>query len=194
MNRFGGVLLLVFLIVAMAFGYMVWTSEEMAEPASGEQDQVSQGRSADGALVVPVSSVKAEQLSDTWGDSRGGGERTHNAIDIMAPRGTPVVAAAPGTVEKLFDSRNGGRTIYVRSNDGGTVFYYAHLDSYRSGLREGQRVRTGDVIGAVGSTGSASEDAPHLHFEIKRMAAGDGWWQGREVNPYPLLAGNRAAR
>ncbi|RYD67848.1 MAG: M23 family metallopeptidase [Sphingomonadales bacterium] len=138
------------------------------------------------ALIIPVGAVQANQLSDTWGQSRGGGTREHHAIDIMAPRGTPVLAAASGTVEKLFDSVNGGRTIYIRTRDGATVHYYAHLDTI--GVAEGQRVDQGDAIATVGNTGSAASGAPHLHFEIKAMQTGQRWWQGTNVNPYPLLA------
>ena len=191
MTRLGWVLLLLFLVLGAAVALMLnFGGRATQEPATRPPPAAA----PQAGLVIPVAGVGPAQLTDTWGDSRGGGTRRHNAIDIMAPRGTPVVAAAPGVVEKLFDSRNGGRTIYVRSDDGGTVHYYAHLDGYRDGLREGQRVSTGDVIGTVGSTGSASEDAPHLHFEVKRMGPGERWHQGREVNPYPLLAGKAAAR
>jgi len=194
LTRLGWILLLIFGVAAVAFGLMLTGSEiPDAEPsevgsAAGRPDAVV------GSLVIPVAGVKPDVLTDSWGDSRGGGTREHKAIDIMAPRGTPVVAAAPGIVEKLFDSANGGRTIYVRSNDGRMVYYYAHLDSYRVGLSEGQRVRTGDVIGTVGSTGSAGDGEPHLHFEIKRMSPGEAWHQGSEINPYPLLAGQAADR
>ena len=139
-------------------------------------------------LLVPVAGVRPEQLSDTFDDARGQG-RVHDAIDIMAPRGTPVIAAAAGTVEKLFDSKLGGRTIYIRRPGGEWIDYYAHLDSYAAGLAEGQRVARGQVIGAVGSTGDASPDAPHLHYAVNAMAPGEGWWKGQPVNPYPLLIG-----
>ena len=110
----------------------------------------------------------------------------------MAPRGTLVIAAAPGTVEKLFFSKGGGGiTAYVRSPDGAWQYYYAHLDAYAPGLHEGQVVRQGDPIGRVGSTGDASPAAPHLHFAINRMDSGQRWWQGTSINPYPLLAGKK---
>ena len=137
------------------------------------------------ALIIPVEGVAAGQLSDSWGQSRGNGAREHHAIDIMAPRGTPVLAAAAGTVEKVFESVNGGHTLYVRTRDGGTIHYYAHLDSRL--VDEKQPVRQGERIATVGNSGSAAGGAPHLHFEIKRMRPGEGWWQGRNVNPYPLL-------
>ena len=112
----------------------------------------------------------------------------------MAPRGTPVVAAAPGRVEKLFDSKGGGGiTAYVRSADGQWLYYYAHLDGYAPGLREGQAVQRGSPLGTVGSTGNANPAGPHLHFAIHRMRPGEKWYQGSAVNPYPLLAGKRAS-
>ncbi|HEX8381007.1 MAG TPA: M23 family metallopeptidase, partial [Allosphingosinicella sp.] len=105
-------------------------------------------------VAVPVAGVTAGQLQDTYTQSRSGGARVHNAIDIMAPHGTPVVAAAPGKVEKLFNSKGGGGiTAYVRSPDGRWMFYYAHLQAYAPGLKEGQAVKQGDAIGTVGSTG-----------------------------------------
>ena len=141
-----------------------------------------------GAVMIPVQGVAASALHDDWAEPRGGGTREHHAIDIMAARGTPVLAAADGSIEKLFQSKLGGTTIYERSADGGTVFYYAHLDHYAPTLVEGQAVRAGQEIAAVGSTGDADPGAPHLHFEIHRMAPGERWWQGTEINPYPVLA------
>ena len=142
-----------------------------------------------GDLMVPVLNVRPGDLTDTYSDSRGGGTRLHEAIDIMAPTGTTVVAAAAGEVEKLFRSDAGGKTIYVRSPDGRTIHYYAHLDEYAEGLREGQRVRRGQRLGTVGSTGNASEDAPHLHFAILRTTSDAAWWEpATAINPYPLLA------
>ena len=143
-------------------------------------------------LAIPVLGVKPENLSDTYKQSRSGG-RVQDAIDIMAPHGTPVVAVAPGTVEKLFFSKGGGGvTAYVRSPDRNWMFYYAHLQDYAPGLREGQAVKRGDPIGRVGSTGNASPAGPHLHFAINRVDQGEKWYQGRPVNPYPLLAGKRS--
>jgi len=142
---------------------------------------------AAGAPIIPVVGVRAGQLADTWGQARADGMREHHAIDIMAPRGTAVVAAMPGTVEKLFESKDGGHTVYIRRADPAWIDYYAHLDSYAPDLREGVAVRQGQPIGTVGSTGDASPEAPHLHYEIKRMAAGQKWYEGREINPYPIL-------
>jgi peptidoglycan LD-endopeptidase LytH len=145
-------------------------------------------------LAIPVAGIKPEALADTYTQSRSGG-RVHNAIDIMAPHGTPVVSAAPGVVEKLFYSQGGGGiTVYVRSPDQKWIFYYAHLDAYAPGLKEGQAVKQGDILGTVGSTGNASPSGPHLHFAIHSMAAGEDWHEGSPINPYPLLAGNGSKR
>jgi murein DD-endopeptidase MepM/ murein hydrolase activator NlpD len=140
-------------------------------------------------LAIPVLGVKAKDLLDTFTQARAGG-RPHDAIDIMAPHGTPVVAAAPGTVEKLYFSNGGGGiTAYVRSPDGLWTYYYAHLQEYAPGLREGEPVKRGEPIGLVGSTGNANPAGPHLHFAVHRMAPGEKWYQGTAINPYPLLAG-----
>jgi len=145
-------------------------------------------------LAIPVEGVRPDQLTDTYTAARAGGERTHDAIDIMAPEGTPVVAAADGIVEKLFYSDGGGGiTVYVRSPDKRWTYYYAHLQGYAPGLAEGQRVKRGQMIGRVGSTGNANPAGPHLHFAINRMQPGERWWQGNPINPYPLLAGKRAS-
>lgn len=141
-------------------------------------------------LAIPVAGVNKADLVDTFTQARAGGARVHDAIDIMAPQGTPVIAAAPGTVEKLFFSQGGGGiTAYVRSDDGRWTHYYAHMRGYAPGLAEGQRVKRGSPIGFVGYTGNASPNGPHLHFAINRMAPGEKWYQGAPINPYPLLAG-----
>ena len=166
----------------------------IVKPGEGPAVAVAEGVEVGPAgLAIPVAGVKAGQLLDTFSQARAGGGRVHDAIDIMAPHGTPVVAAAPGTVEKLFLSQGGGGiSAYVRSNDARWVFYYAHLQGYAPGLAEGQRVARGQLIGRVGATGNANPDGPHLHFAIHRMNPGEKWYQGRAVNPYPLLAGNKA--
>ena len=124
------------------------------------------------------------------GHAKRSSGRRHDAIDIMAPFGTPVVAAAAGTVEKLFRSDRGGNTVYIRSPDRTTIYYYAHLDRYAPGLAEKKPVKRGEVIGTVGFTGNAAPQGPHLHFEIQPTTAGSGWWQhGPQLNPYPLLGG-----
>ena len=139
-------------------------------------------------LIIPVSGVAADALVDTYADARSAG-RSHDAIDIMAPAGTPVLAVADGHVEKLFNSDRGGLTIYQFEPSGRYAYYYAHLDSYAPGLHEKQQVRQGDVIGYVGSTGNASPEAPHLHFAIFALGPEKQWWKGTAINPYPLLGG-----
>ena len=145
---------------------------------------------APSGLALPVVGIKPEQLSDTYDDARGQGRR-HDAIDIMADEGTPVIAAADGTIEKLFNSVRGGITVYERSPDQKWVYYYAHLSAYAPGLAEGQQVKRGQVIARVGHTGDASAEGPHLHFAINQMKPGEKWWQGTPINPYPLLAGKQ---
>ena len=141
-------------------------------------------------LIIPVAGVRTAQLADTFTQAREGGLRVHDAIDIMAPRGTPVVAAAPGRIEKLFVSKAGGNTIYQRSPEGELIFYYAHLDSYAPGLAEGQPVRAGQRIGTVGSTGNADPAGPHLHFAVLRTRPTAKWHEpATPLNPYPLLGG-----
>ena len=141
-------------------------------------------------LAVPVAGIAVEDLVDTYQQSRAAGARVHNAIDIMAPEGTPVVAAAEGVVEKLYFSRGGGGiTVYVRSPDQQWIYYYAHLQEYAPGLQEGQKVEQGDRLGSVGSTGNANPAGPHLHFAVHQMAPNEPWYEGTPVNPYPLLAG-----
>ena len=140
-------------------------------------------------LIVPVSGVAPSQLSDTFADARGS-ERAHEALDIMAPAGTPVLAVADGSVEKLFDSKQGGLTIYQFEPSGRYAYYYAHLQGYAAGLAEKKTIRRGEVIGYVGSTGNANPAAPHLHFAIFVLGPERQWWKGTPVNPYPLLRGS----
>jgi peptidoglycan LD-endopeptidase LytH len=145
-------------------------------------------------LTVPVQGVSRAQIIDTWGQARANGARTHQATDILAPGGTPVIAAAPGVVEKLFYSEGGGGiTLYVRSPDRQWSYYYAHLQRYAPGVVEGMQVRAGDLLGYVGDTGNAGTGNYHLHFALSHMQPGESWWKGQPVNPYPLLAGRRAA-
>lgn len=145
-------------------------------------------------LVVPVLGMPRGAIRDSWGDARGGGARSHHGTDIMAAGGTPVVAAAAGKVEKLFASRDGGTTLYVRSLDRRWSYYYAHLAGYAPGMHEGLAVRAGDPLGFVGDTGNAGTGNTHLHFGLSRMRPGERWWGGKPVNPYPMLARAEAAR
>jgi murein DD-endopeptidase MepM/ murein hydrolase activator NlpD len=142
-------------------------------------------RAASG-LVLPVAGIAPAQLVDTYTQSRSAG-RVHEAIDIMAPAGTPVLAAVDGPVAKLFTSELGGLAIYQFDLDGRRVYYYAHLQGYAPGLHEGMEVRRGTVLGYVGSTGNADPGTPHLHFAVFRLGTPPKWWQGEAVNPYPFL-------
>ena len=142
-------------------------------------------------LMIPVKNVRAVDLIDTFLDQRDGQARLHEAIDIEAPAGTAVVAAAPGTIEKMFLSKVTGETMYVRSTDRRTIHVYSHLDSFAEGLKEGQRIRRGQRLGEVGAasaTGGGDGEAPHLHFAMLRTTADADWWEpANAVNPYPLL-------
>jgi len=164
------------------------------DPKQGPAVAIAEGVEVGPAgLAIPVAGIKADRLTDTYTQARAGGARRHDAIDIMADEGTPVIAAADGTLEKLFYSDGGGGlTAYVRSGDGRWSYYYAHLQGYAPGLKEGQQIKRGQPIGRVGHTGNANPQGPHLHFAINRMQQGEHWWQGSPINPYPLLAGKKA--
>ena len=138
-----------------------------------------------GSLTIPVQGVAAAKLSDSFGEIHSG--QRHEAIDIMAPRGTPVISAEDGRIVKLFTSKPGGLTVYQFDASEKFAYYYAHLDRYAPGLAEGQQVRRGDVLGYVGSSGNASPNAPHLHFAIFVLGPEKRWWQGTAINPYPIL-------
>jgi murein DD-endopeptidase MepM/ murein hydrolase activator NlpD len=141
-------------------------------------------------LVVPVAGVGVDALTDTFEEARG--ERRHEAIDILAPRGTPVLSAADGRLLALHDSRPGGLMVYAADASGRFVLLYGHLDRYAPGLVEGMALRRGQELGTVGTTGNAPPGTPHLHFGIARVANTRDWWRGTPVNPMPLLAGTSA--
>jgi len=141
---------------------------------------------APGGLIIPVAGVRPNQLLDTFSDARSEG-RVHDAIDIAAPRGTPVLAAADGTILKLFYSERGGITIYQLSQDNKFIYYYAHLDRYAEGLTEGHFAKQGEIIAYVGDTGNAGAGNYHLHFSIALTSDPRRYWEGVNINPYPLL-------
>ena len=141
----------------------------------------------DRALSSPIVGLKASAIQDTFADARGGGERRHEATDILAPRGTPVVAVDTGIIAKTFNSKPGGLTIYQFDPAQNYAYYYAHLDRYADGLKDGLLVKKGDVIGFVGTTGNADPNTPHLHFAIFELGPEKRWWEGKPINPYPLL-------
>src|SRR5258706_14744521 len=137
-------------------------------------------------LIIPVAGVRAEQLRDTFSEARAEG-RIHDAIDIPAPRGTAVLAAADGPIVKLFQSARGGTTLYQLSADSKLVYYYAHLDRYADGLLEGHFAKQGETIAFVGDTGNAGAGNYHLHFSIAEISNPKEFWHGVNINPYPLL-------
>jgi murein DD-endopeptidase MepM/ murein hydrolase activator NlpD len=139
-------------------------------------------------LLIPVQGIRTDQLQNTFDDSRSQG-RVHEAIDIMAPRGTPVLAVEDGRVVKLFQSDRGGITLYQFDPSETFCYYYAHLDRYADGIKEGDLLHRGQVLGYVGSTGNASPEGPHLHFAIFQLGPEKQWWKGTSLNPYPALHG-----
>ena len=140
-------------------------------------------------LIVPVAGVRVATIPSSFADRRG--TRQHNAIDILAPRGTPVLSADAGTVAKIDTSDGGGLSLYVAGPTERFIYYYAHLDAYRRGIAEGMRVAKGDTIGYVGTTGNAPANTPHLHFAIARADRDRRWWKGTPLDPLPLLRDQR---
>ncbi len=143
-------------------------------------------------LMVPVHGVAPREVADSYAARRG--DRAHEALDIFAPRGTPVVAAVDAEVRRVSENALGGRTVYLVDRGGRFVLYYAHLDRYHRRARVGARVASGDVIGYVGSTGNAPPNLPHLHFQLLRVIPGSRWWEGPPVNPHSYLARPGKAR
>jgi len=140
-----------------------------------------------GSIGLPLSNLKLASIQDTFNDNRGGGAK-HEATDILAPRGTPVFAVVEGNVVKLFNSKKGGITVYQYDNQQKYCYYYAHLDKYAEGLKEGMLLRKGDRLGYVGSTGDAQANNPHLHFAILELGPDKHWYEHTTaINPYPLL-------
>ena len=145
-------------------------------------------------LIMPLSTVRPEELIDTFHEPRGGGTRTHEALDIMAPRGTPVLSATAGRVLRLHTSQAGGLMVYAANSTDRFVLMYAHLDRYADGLRDGLPLQRGQVLGYVGTTGNAPPNAPHLHFAIAYPRDVNLWWTGTAIDPRPLLQGRYGAR
>ena len=164
------------------------TGAALAQTAAVQPPVMARASAPHRALIVPVERVNVADLVDTWGASRSEG-RTHEGIDIVAPQGTPVLAAADGRIVKFFESERGGITIYQFDTSERFVYYYAHLNARAAQLAEGDTVRQGQVIAYVGETGNAP--IPHLHFEVQRLTPEKHWWEAESMNPYPLLlAGN----
>jgi murein DD-endopeptidase MepM/ murein hydrolase activator NlpD len=167
------------------------TPSEPAAHVLDSLDSVVTESPADTRLVIPVEGVSPDRLRDTYTEARGLGRR-HDAMDIDAPRGTPVLSVARSVVLKLFQSDRGGTTLYALAPDQRTIYYYAHLDRYAEGIREGQQLESGELIGYVGDTGNAAPGDYHLHFEISTTDDPRRYWGGSPVNPYPMLRAGRA--
>lgn len=157
-----------------------------ASTGASTSASTSHSEIAPGSLLLPVAGVDASQIRDNFDQVRG--NERHDALDIMAPRGTPVLAVADGRIAKLFTSKPGGLTVYQFDTSGRFVYYYAHLESYADGLTEGALLNRGDRIGSVGSSGNAAPAAPHLHFAVFLLGPGREWWKGTAMNPFPMLA------
>lgn len=174
------------LVAALAIGFALGRAD--VEPTHGSEARAqalsTPTQRLQARLIVPVRGVTRGVLVDTWGQARSEGRR-HEGIDILAPRGTPVLAVADGRIVKFFDSVRGGVTIYQFDATDRFVYYYAHLSARATGLREGAQVRQGQLVGYVGMSGNAP--TPHLHFEIQRLTPARRWWEATSINPYPLL-------
>jgi len=187
------------LLLAACFGHGS-PAEPAAAPAPSREVRYERpsGRRPDAyvapgaSLAIPVQGIRPEQLRDSYESARTG--HVHHAIDIMAPGGTPVLAASDGTILKLRTGGNGGITIYQLAPDGRTLYYYAHLQRYAAGMREGMPIWRGQVIAYVGDTGNAGAGNYHLHFSVGRLTDPHRWWESENTNPYPLLAGEAARR
>lgn len=158
------------------------SSSEIAGPSVGPP---LSSELKDRDLEMPVEGVRPDQLTRQFDDARGG--RRHEAIDILAPMGTPVKAVEDGRIARLFQSKAGGITIYQFDRSEAFCYYYAHLDRYAPGLRENDRVRRGQVIGYVGVSGNAPKNTPHLHFAVFRLHEQKRWWEGTPIDPYDVL-------
>ncbi len=137
-------------------------------------------------ILLPVAGMTTNRLQDTFDEGRDAG-RSHRALDILAPRGTPVLSADSGRIIRISVSTLGGNTVYATDPLGRIVYYYAHLDGYQRGLAQGALVARGDTLGFVGTTGNAPKDTPHLHFQVMRMPADGKYWIGEPINPFPIF-------
>lgn len=164
----------------------VVSSGEVADstPVQATSDQLTM---LSAELMIPVPGVQPSELRDTFHEPRGDGTRMHEALDIMAPRGTPVLSATPGRVLKLHNSKDGGLMVYAADSSDQFVLMYAHLDHYAAGIHDGMPLSRGEVIGYVGTTGNAPPNAPHLHFAIAHPSDVKLWWTGTPIDPRPLL-------
>ncbi len=177
-------------VAAAPDAFIAAPSKSIAAPskskAAAPAPVATTGDTPHGRLRVPIDGRDIESLKGGFAERRDG-TRPHEAVDMLAPRNTPVHAVAGGTIAKLFTSKAGGLTVYQFDPAERFVYYYAHLDSYASGLKEGAPLKRGDVVGYVGTTGNAPKNTPHLHFAIVILPPTKEWWKGDPINPYPLL-------
>lgn len=193
-----------FILISLAIIAAAWiallallpdASHRIGSGAVPPPRDVSPVQTGSGAtLAVPIAGMRRQDIAKSWGDPRENGLREHHGTDLMAAANTPVRAAAPGTVEKLWNSAAGGTTVYVRAPGRNWTYYYAHLSGYAPGLHEGQAIRTGDVLGYVGDTGNAGAGNFHLHFGLTHTTPDQHWYEGVDVDPYPYLAGKPLPR
>jgi murein DD-endopeptidase MepM/ murein hydrolase activator NlpD len=158
-------------------------------PADSDRVRVAAttGSRSPGPLRVPIDGANVESWKGAFDERRDNGARGHEAVDILSPRNTPVHAVSDGTIVKIFESKAGGHTVYQFDDDGRLCYYYAHLERYADGLHEGQRIRQGDVIGYVGTSGNAPANTPHLHFAVFRLDDAKRWWKGTPLDPYEVF-------
>lgn len=159
--------------------------KEAPRSASAPAPVATIGDVPHGRIRMPIDGEDIESFKGSFAERRS--DRPHEAVDMLAPRNTPVHAVENGTIAKLFTSKAGGLTVYQFDPSGRLCYYYAHLDRYADGLQDGQAVSQGDVIGYVGTTGNAPPNTPHLHFAVFELNADKHWWQGRPIDPYQVF-------
>ena len=142
-------------------------------------------------ILVPVAGADMSKVYDTFNDPRDGGERVHRAIDILAPRGTPILSADDGRILRMSTNALGGISMYTVDPQNRIVYYYAHMDHYNDAMSPGREIVKGDTLGYVGTTGNAPKNMPHLHFQVMRWPADGKYWNGEPIDPYELLGGER---
>jgi murein DD-endopeptidase MepM/ murein hydrolase activator NlpD len=140
-------------------------------------------------ILVPVAGADMTRVEDSFNDPRDG-ERVHRAIDILAPRGTPIISADDGRIVRMTTSTLGGISMYTVDPDQRIVYYYAHMDHYNDAMTPGKTISRGDTLGFVGTTGNAPKNTPHLHFQVMRWPADGKYWNGEPINPFDLLGGH----
>ncbi len=157
-----------------------------AAPTAASPAAAAIGTLEDRRLALPIESADVSKMRGSFAEVHSG--HAHEAVDILAPRGTPIHAVDDGKIAKLFESKAGGHTIYQYDPTGRFCYYYAHLDSYAAGLRDGDPVARGQVIGYVGTSGNAPPDTPHLHFTIFQVTSAGRWWDGKAIDPYLVFS------